>query len=192
MGVWAALTSSLAYIEIETFVTGLLASVPPMAVTGVLLALSLVLLMTAAIGLTASAEGEGSGDIYSTTIVHNDKISIAIAVKATAAEIADGTASVGRAVIDQNQFQIPVVLVQNTLNSLSKIRFHLINRHNDRNQIIHRNASLLNLGKKPPENLTGVSRFISPQILRFSGEAAAFPAQFQCLPQFSAQLFLWM
>lgn len=55
------------------------------------LALSLVLLMTAAIGLTASAEGEGSGDIYSTTIVHNDKISIAIAVKATAAEIADGT-----------------------------------------------------------------------------------------------------
>ena len=55
------------------------------------LALSLVLLMTAVIGLTASAEGEGSGDIYSTTIVHNDKISIAIAVKATAAEIADGT-----------------------------------------------------------------------------------------------------
>ena len=59
------------------------------------LALSLVLLMTAVIGITASAEGEDDrGNIYSTSIVHNDKISIAIAVKATAEEIANNTVTV--------------------------------------------------------------------------------------------------
>ena len=62
------------------------------------LALSLALLMTAAIGITASAEGEevvdNRGDIYSTSIVHNDKIGIAIAVKATAEEIANNTVTV--------------------------------------------------------------------------------------------------
>ena len=62
------------------------------------LALSLVLLMTAVIGITASAEGEDvvddRGNIYSTSIVHNDKISIAIAVKATAEEIANNTVTV--------------------------------------------------------------------------------------------------
>ncbi len=55
------------------------------------LALSLVLFMTAVIGITAYAGNNDSGDIYSTTIVHDDKISLAIAVKATAEEIADGT-----------------------------------------------------------------------------------------------------
>ena len=55
------------------------------------LALSLVLFMTAVIGITAYAGNNDSGDIYSTTIVHDDKISLAIAVKATAEEIANGT-----------------------------------------------------------------------------------------------------
>ena len=41
-GVWAALTASPTYIEIESFVSGLLTSVPGIAVTGVLLVLSLI------------------------------------------------------------------------------------------------------------------------------------------------------
>lgn len=59
-----------------------------------LVALSLMLLIGAMVGQTVSAEGEGSGDIYSATIVHDDKISIAFAVKATEAELADGTVAV--------------------------------------------------------------------------------------------------
>lgn len=42
LGVWAALTASPAYIEIKAFIDGLLSNVPAMAVTGVLLVLSLI------------------------------------------------------------------------------------------------------------------------------------------------------
>lgn len=59
-----------------------------------ILVLSLALLIGSVFAITASAAEAETGDLYAVTINHNDKISVAFIVKATQAEITDGTVAV--------------------------------------------------------------------------------------------------
>ena len=59
-----------------------------------ILVLSLALLISSVFAITASAAEAETGDLYAVTINHNDKISVAFIVKATQAEITDGTVAV--------------------------------------------------------------------------------------------------